>query len=142
MEADQLVRRRGPQRRTRQTTRRCPIRRIMTAGENVSRSAVVAGSQRRQGFELSLFQDDVGRGGVGGDLVSSCTAARSIRLYFTCTPTGAAARRRSSAIHNACVTCQAGWLEGAGFAHPRGQRQGDADTRRSKRHTWKLVLIV
>jgi hypothetical protein len=66
--ASQLVRRRGPQRRTRQTTRRCPVRRIMTAGET-SRSAVVAGSQRRQGFELSLFQDGAGRGGVGGDLV-------------------------------------------------------------------------
>jgi hypothetical protein len=30
-----------------------------------------------------------------------------MRLYFTWTQTGAAASRRSSAIHNARVTCQA-----------------------------------
>jgi hypothetical protein len=34
----------------------------------LSRSAVLAGWQRRQGVELGLVQSDVGRGGVGGNL--------------------------------------------------------------------------
>ena len=37
-------------------------------GMVLSRSAVLAGWQCRQGVELGLVQGDVGRGGVGGDL--------------------------------------------------------------------------
>ena len=46
------------------------LRRIFYAvlGMVLSRSAVLAGWQCRQGVELGLVQSDVGRGGVGGDL--------------------------------------------------------------------------
>jgi hypothetical protein len=37
-------------------------------GMVLSRSAVLAGWQRRQGVEMGLVQSDVGRGGVGGNL--------------------------------------------------------------------------
>jgi hypothetical protein len=37
-------------------------------GVALSRSALLAGWQCRQGVELGLVQGDVGRGGVGGDL--------------------------------------------------------------------------
>jgi hypothetical protein len=37
-------------------------------GMVLSRSAVLAGWQCRQGVEMGLVQSDVGRGGVGGDL--------------------------------------------------------------------------
>jgi hypothetical protein len=37
-------------------------------GMVLSRSAVLAGWQRRQGVELGLVQGDVGRDGVGGNL--------------------------------------------------------------------------
>ena len=40
-------------------------------GMVLSRSAVLAGWQCRQGVELGLVQGDVGRGGVGGDLLFS-----------------------------------------------------------------------
>ena len=40
-----------------------------------------------------------------------------MRLYLTCAQTGAAARWRSSAIHSAWVTCQAGSLDGAKAAY-------------------------
>ena len=40
-------------------------------GMALSRSAVRAGWQRRQGVQLGLVQGDVGRGGVGGDLLCS-----------------------------------------------------------------------
>ena len=43
-------------------------------GMVLSRSAVLAGWQRRQGVELGLVQGDVGRGGVGGDLLCSFRA--------------------------------------------------------------------
>ena len=38
------------------------------SGMVLSRSAVLAGWQRRQGVEVGLVQSDVGRGGVGGNL--------------------------------------------------------------------------
>ena len=40
-------------------------------GMVLSRSAVLAGWQCRQGVELGLVQGDVGRGGVGGNLIFS-----------------------------------------------------------------------
>ena len=43
-------------------------------GMVLSRSAVLAGWQCRQGVELGLVQGDVGRGGVGGDLLFSFRA--------------------------------------------------------------------
>ncbi len=53
--------------------RRVGLRRTFYAvlGMVLSRSAVLAGWQCRQGVELGLVQGDVGRGGVGGDLLCS-----------------------------------------------------------------------
>ena len=56
---------------------RLPVRRSMltdlyaVCGMVLSPSAVLAGWQCRQGVELGLVQGDVGRGGVGGDLLCS-----------------------------------------------------------------------
>ena len=43
-------------------------------GMVLSRSAVLAGWQCRQGVELGLLQGDIGRSGVGGDLLCSFRA--------------------------------------------------------------------